>query len=335
MNKAIILQNGQRTVRTFQAPAPLTALLPDLPQSCGGRGFCGQCRVRIAGKAAAPTEAERTRLSAAQLRDGIRLACQVTLLDDATVTLPSKNTAKKADAAAPECKKPLGTSYGFAVDLGTTTMWAALYDLQSGRCIASASAANPQSRAGADVLTRMEYAMQGHGGELCRLVQHALFDLCAALLMQARLAPGDVDAAVLVGNTAMLYLLLGSDPSSIAMSPFQSETLFGDFYPADFLPVRRGTKLFIPRCISAFLGADAVAAALACGLDRNSRRMLADLGTNGEILLRYGDTVSGCSCAAGPAFEGVGLSCGMPAADGAIRTVLLSGGQFVYETIGQ
>lgn len=333
MPKAVILQNGQRTVQTFQLPAPLSALLTDLPQPCGGRGFCGSCRVRVTGKVSAPTAQERSRLTAAQLRDGVRLACQVTALGDITVTRQSGGSVEKTDAAEPALQKPLGTSYGFTVDLGTTTLWAALYDLRTGRRVASASAANPQRIMGADVLTRMEYAMQGHGGELSRAVQHALFDLCAGLLMQARLAPNDADAAVLVGNTAMLYLLLDLDPTSIALSPFRSETCFGDFYPADFLPVRRGTKVYIPRCISAFLGADAAAAALACGMDRNCRRMLADLGTNGEILLRDGDRFLGCSCAAGPAFEGVGLACGMPATAGTVSSVLLSGGQTVYETV--
>ncbi|MBQ7547033.1 MAG: DUF4445 domain-containing protein [Clostridia bacterium] len=335
MNKAIIVQNGIRIERSFQAPAPLSALLPDFPQPCGGRGFCGNCRIRVQGKVSAPTAEERTRLSVDQLKDGVRLACQVTALGDVSVFIKTSQSLTKADAIVPQLRKPLGSSYGFAIDLGTTTLWAALYNLQNGECIASACAANPQRRMGADVLSRMDYAMQHGGIELSRLVRHALYDLCAQLLMQSCLAPNDVDAAVLVGNTAMLYLLLERNPRSIAMSPFQCDTLFGGFYPADFLPVCRGTKIYIPPCISAFLGTDAVAAAIVCGMDTSCSRMLADLGTNGEILLRCDDVLCGCSCAAGPAFEGVGLSCGMAAAEGAVCSVMLSGGQMLYDTIGK
>lgn len=335
MSKAIIVQNGKRVERMFQAPAPLSALLPDFPHPCGGLGLCGKCRIRVQGKVSEPTAEERTRLSADQLKDGIRLACQVSALGDITVFLQTDHTLQKAQAFAPQLRKPLGNSYGLAIDLGTTTLWAALYNLQNGACIASACASNPQRRIGADVLTRMDYAMQHGGIELSRLVRHALYDLCAQLLMQSCLAPNDVDAAVLVGNTAMLYLLLERNPRSIAMSPFQCDTHFGDYYAADFLPVRRGSKVYIPPCISAFLGADAVAAAIACEMDTACRRMLADLGTNGEILLRFDDILCGCSCAAGPAFEGAGLSCGMAAAEGAVRSVMLSGGRTLYDTIGQ
>ena len=330
MSKLILNQNGVRRKIDFSSPTPLSTVLDMLPHPCGGKGFCGKCRVRIMGKISAPTAAERTMLSREQLRDGVRLACQVTLNGDAQVTVADTAAPAKATSSDVPRKKPLGEKYGLSIDLGTTTICAAVFDLQTGKRCTEGSAANPQARYGADVLSRVESAIQGNGNELSRCIRHALFDLCAQVMMTAKLAPGDVDAAVLVGNTAMLYLLFGLDPTGISTSPFQCDTLFGDFYPADFLPVRRGTKVFVPRCISAFLGADAAAAALACGLHRPGDRMVADLGTNGEILLRSGNELLGCSCAAGPAFEGVGLSCGSPAVDGAVRSVLLSGGRTVY-----
>ena len=332
MNKAVIIQNGIRRVISFSAPQFLNALLPDQPQPCGGKGFCGHCRVRVRGRVSAPTEAESARLTSSQLADGIRLACQTQALGDVTITVRGQAQTFKASTHDVPIQKPLGTRFGFAIDLGTTTLYTALYDLKTGTRCGEASAANPQTHWGADVLSRLEQAMNGHQNELSRRIRHALFDLCAQLLIGAHLAPSDVDAAVLVGNTAMLYLLFDLNPSSISCAPFRCETLFGAFYAADFLPVRAGTKVFVPRCISAFLGADTVAAALFSGMQRTDSRILADLGTNGEILLRAGNKLYGCSCAAGPAFEGVGLECGMPYTDGAVCSAFLSGGQLIYKT---
>ena len=333
MPEVIIMQNQKELCRkSFEPPCFLAHLIGSLAQPCAGRGYCGKCRVRAHGKLSRPTAQERAKLTARELSDGVRLACQAMALGDVRIFLPNEPNTRKANAADVVSVSPLGSEYGFALDLGTTTVSAALYHLPTGKCCGRKNIPNPQSPYGADVLSRLQYAVQGSADALSTCVRHALYDLCASLLMEQRLAPNDVDAAVLVGNTAMLYLLYGVSPATIAAAPFTCDTKFGAFYPADFLPVRRGTKVYVPRCISAFLGADTTAAILGCDLTRSGARMLCDLGTNGEMVLYTGDALYGCSCAAGPAFEGVGLSCGMCAVDGAVHTAMLSGGHIVYRT---
>ena len=196
MSKLILNQNGVRRKIDFSSPTPLSTVLDMLPHPCGGKGFCGKCRVRIMGKISAPTAAERTMLSREQLRDGVRLACQVTLNGDAQVTVADTAAPAKATSSDVPRKKPLGEKYGLSIDLGTTTICAAVFDLQTGKRCTEGSAANPQARYSADVLSRVESAIQGNGNELSRCIRHALFDLCAQVMMTAKLAPGDVEAEV-------------------------------------------------------------------------------------------------------------------------------------------
>ena len=334
MPEAKLIQNGTvlQSV-TFDAPCRLSDVSPLLPQPCGGKGYCGKCRVHVRGDVSRMTAAEHEKLTKPERTQGIRLACQAMAKGNVTITLPDTGSAVKAGTAAVTAVKPMGSRYGFVLDLGTTTISAALYHLPTGKLCGQKTAANPQIFDGADVLTRLDCAVHGDAKRLSVSVQHALFDLCAALLMEQKIAPNDADAAVLVGNTSMLYLLLGIDPSSLAVAPFRCDTSFGDFYNADFLPVLKGTKLYVPPCISAFLGADTTAAVLGSELHTHEGTILADLGTNAEMVLHTGEKYYGCSCAAGPAFEGVGLSCGMPAVSGAVHTVRLSGGYYSFETV--
>ena len=140
-----------------------------------------------------------------------------------------------------------------------------------------------------------------------------LRDLCR----QAGRETGGIDALVLTGNTAMLHLLCGLDASPLAAAPFEAKELFGRFIPAAELelPCAPEAQVYLPRCMSAFVGADITTALLASGIcGGGETRMLADIGTNGEIALWHGGRLSCCSTAAGPAFEGANLSQGMQGA---------------------
>lgn len=326
MNKATIIRNGQQYIRHFEAPCLLSALLEEFTVShpCGGKGVCKKCCVQATGALSEPTEAERT-------LNGTRLSCQTVALGDVTVTLPEHKTWSKSGSAKKlKSVAPLASRYGFVIDLGTTTVSVALYDQLNGNMCAQVVLPNPQSAFGADVLSRLHAAMHGKAGVLSRCIRDALQEACHSLLRQCNCTADDVDAAVLTGNTAMLYLLFERNPACVSMAPFQCDTLFGDFYDVDFLPMRSGTKVYVPNCISAFLGADILTASLASHLwDEDGVHLLADLGTNGEILLQKDGKVWGCSCAAGPAFEGVGMACGMPAVAGAVESVKLFGGKLI------
>lgn len=181
---------------------------------------------------------------------------------------------------------------GAAIDLGTTTVVVRVYDLSDGTLVRQASCLNSQRSVAADVMGRISAAQQGRLVELRDLIRAAVRDCLGGL---------EVTEAVVVGNTTMLHLFAGADPSSFATAPFRATRLFGE---------KMGFHR-LPRCAHAFFGADAVAAVRMSGMcDRGGCELLADIGTNGELALWRGDRqeLTVTSVAAGPAFERPGLS---------------------------
>lgn len=185
---------------------------------------------------------------------------------------------------------------GAAVDIGSTTIVARVYDLSTGELLRLSSIYNPQRKIAADVMGRIEAAVNGGLDELCALVRGAVRDCLGGF---------SVDEAVVAGNTAMLHFYAGITPASFATAPFCAERLFGEWLEVDGVPTR-----FL-RCVHGFFGADAVAAVWMAGMcGRSGCELLADIGTNGEIALWRGDTgeLTVGSIAAGPAFERAGTT---------------------------
>ncbi|MBQ3107693.1 MAG: DUF4445 domain-containing protein [Firmicutes bacterium] len=220
-----------------------------------------------------------------------------------------------------DLKKP----YGLAVDLGTTTLALALVDLEDGSVLAEDSELSPQTDFGPDVLSRITYACQnGLEGrkELKQAALSGINEVLFHLLGQTGLLPEQITKAAIAGNTAMIHFLLGEDPEGLGFAPFEpaftgARTLLAADLGLKILP--EGTVYCLP-CASAYLGGDAVAGAWVTGLYKTVKnKLLMDIGTNGEILLSKDGKLWGCSCAAGPALEGNGLSCGMRAGKGAIE----------------
>ena len=179
--------------------------------------------------------------------------------------------------------------------------------------------------------------MEGEGPALAGCVRQAIAGLLRDLCRQAGRETGEIDALVLTGNTAMLHLLCGLDASPLAAAPFQARELFGRPLPAAELelPCAPGAQAYLPRCMSAFVGADITTALLASGIcSGRETRMLTDIGTNGEIALWHEGRLSCCSTAAGPAFEGANLSQGMQGAPGAIDHAWAVDGALEVHTIG-
>lgn len=188
---------------------------------------------------------------------------------------------------------------GAAVDLGTTTVVVRVYDLSDGTLVRQASCLNPQRSVAADVMGRISAAQQGRLAELRDLIRAAIRDCLGGL---------EVTEAVVVGNTTMLHLFAGADPSSFATAPFRATRLFGE---TDKTGQTSFDSVRLPKCAHAFFGADAVAAVRMSGMcDRGGCELLADIGTNGELALWRGDRqeLTVTSVAAGPAFERPGLS---------------------------
>ncbi|MCR4435308.1 MAG: ASKHA domain-containing protein [Clostridiales bacterium] len=230
------------------------------------------------------------------------------------------------------------TMFGVAFDIGTTTVVGYLMDLLTGKEMSVVSALNPQAKFGADVITRTNFADQEKNGLeiLQTAVVEAIDDLVGEAAEKAGIRRTDIYALTMVGNTCMHHLFAGLNPKYIALSPYVPVT--GDalsFDAADFrIHINPAGKVFLFPNIAGFVGGDTVAVILATELDRSGDIKLAvDIGTNGEIVLGFGERLVSCSTAAGPAFEGAQISSGMRGAIGAIDHVYF-GDQLKYSVIG-
>ena len=270
--------------------------------------------------------------------DLVRALTDALRAEGGRVTVTTQETtegrARVIDIAPGDSKGPL---LGACFDLGTTTVAGELHDLATGKRLALASAANPQSAHGDDVISRIEYAMSGEAAqrELAAEAGGVIGALLDEMLAGAGLPDTRVAEVVVAGNTAMTHLACRLDPASLAVSPFVPVLTNAINWPAaEFALARAERVLFLP-CVSAYLGGDLVAGLLATGLARaEGPALLVDVGTNGEIALAFDGCLVAASTAAGPAFEGARLSCGMRASAGAVSEVKLKNGDLAVATIG-
>ena len=292
----------------------LTALLPGLSAPCGGKGRCGKCRVKARGALSQPTEAEKAALSEQEIQEGVRLACQAHALGEVEVEFERDSGEVLLRAREKSMAVDPGRSgMGCAIDVGTTTLAVYQVDLATGKILGTKSAMNPQRRFGADVISRIQSAMRGE--DLATPIRNALSEMA-----------GDACAWTVVGNPAMMQLLCGLPVDGLGRAPFT---------PAYRAAIEQNGA-YVGPLISGFVGADAVSAALFAGLDQgNTTRLLLDVGTNGEMLLAHQGNIGACAAAAGPAFEGAHITCGMGGAPGAIRRAKrLPDGNWQIATVG-
>lgn len=322
---------------TAEVGTTLSRLLPGLEQPCSGKGICGKCKVRAEGALSPLSPQEERHLTVFDLADGLRLACCATVQGDCRVErLDASPVAVVTHSAAGETPAVSALDgYGVAVDIGTTTLAARLY-APDGALLAERGMLNPQTAYGADVLSRVEAARNGHAADLAAAVRDGLRRLLADLTTAAGISADAVTAAVITGNTVMMTLLTQGDVTPFTAAPFACERLFGETLPAAALGLDGLTcPVYLTPCVSAFFGGDAVCALLASGLlDSPDTALLADIGTNGEMALWHDGKLYACSTAAGPAFEGVGISCGMTAREGAIHAVDVVNGALYPRVIG-
>ncbi len=335
------MEKTKNTVTVLLNGTPLTCpagtVLGDLMQAgghghmpCGGHGKCGKCRVTVTGEVSDPTEDEKRALSPDELENGVRLACRVTVLGDCTVTTAEQGRGQivthGAFPASMSDKEldPSWSGYGVAIDIGTTTLAARLYG-REGKLLSETSRLNPQSAWGADVISRMEAAMAGNAVRIARITRRALDGMLTELAEAASVETADIGSVVITGNTVMLHLLTETEVEPLTHAPFAAERLFGEVLTAKELGLTvlvPAAPVYLPPCIAAFIGADTVTATLASDLrEIPETALLCDIGTNGEMVLWHEGTLYACSTAAGPAFEGAGISMGMSGRVGAIDRV--------------
>ncbi|MCP4141783.1 MAG: DUF4445 domain-containing protein [Chloroflexi bacterium] len=313
----------------------------DLPieQPCAGRGTCGRCKVLIEKGASEPDEVEETYLSESELSIGTRLACRAQVHGDTQVVLSAIEVhSNKVFRAGNRHKREKSVPLGLAIDFGSTTVAAYLTMLDNGEVVAGGAGLNQQRVYGADVISRLAAALQSeeHRERLQRLALSSIYQAINSLKLSKSLL-GRIEKVSIVGNVAMHHLLVSLPIKTIATMPFQP-------FSADPIPHKKGlldglfnddVQIMIPPVIGGFVGSDALACLAYFDFDRTEEPTLAvDLGTNGEVLLTDGKKIVTASTAAGPAFEGVDISCGMRAVEGAIVDASFDDGSFTFETIG-
>ncbi len=228
--------------------------------------------------------------------------------------------------------------FGVAVDIGTTTVVGSLLDLETGREVAIASRLNAQNVFGADTISRINFCSTDDAGlsKLHGKIMATLNEIVGELLQRTGAAADDVWEVVLVGNATMVHLFLGILPKHLALAPYAPVVRAPAHVTAGELglKVNQRARLRTVPCIGSFVGADSVGVILSSGLHKADKVKLAiDIGTNGEVMLGSRERMLACSTAAGPAFEGAELSCGMRAAQGAIEKVRFDGDGVHIKTI--
>ncbi|MBR2907769.1 MAG: DUF4445 domain-containing protein [Clostridia bacterium] len=337
MSNTVTVRYGGREI-----PAGIGQTLSEITKGekpCGGHGKCGKCKVIARGALSALSDAERKHLTPEEQEGGVRLACLARVEGDCTVEpLHERETSQiVTEGTLPAfLLDPTFSHYGVAIDVGTTTLAARLYDV-CGKLLAQTSGLNPQSEWGADVISRIEASLAGKGDLLAGAIRGALDRMTVELANEAGIIPTEIDGVCITGNTVMLSLLTGESCEPFSHAPFAARRLFGETVTAGELSLSAlspETPVYLPACISAFVGADTTCAILATELCGGGTAMLADIGTNGEMALYCDGRLTVCSTAAGPAFEGVGISMGMRGAVGAIDKVTVENGVISAHVIG-
>lgn len=315
--KLTVIENEKSsTIEADSAQTLLEALRRsdvEVHAPCGGNGTCKRCLVTVSG--------------ACRDLDGVIhyydrdevLSCRCYPAGDLVVRVSTGTGAKVLSDA--QDIHPCGEGYGLAIDIGTTTVAAYLYDLATGKCLKKSGAMNAQRPYGGDVISRIQYASQSDGLARLRDVIRKQLTAIAAQLCEDLTKIRYISIAA---NTVMEHLFAGLSPESIGVAPFTPLSLFGAEEPASkyLSGFADDCKLYLCPAVAGYVGGDITAGLMSSGAYLCEETVLfIDIGTNGEMGLGNKDGFLCCATAAGPAFEGSEIECGSAALDGAINTV--------------
>jgi uncharacterized 2Fe-2S/4Fe-4S cluster protein (DUF4445 family) len=314
---------------------------------CGAKGLCGKCAVKVTEGLLEASGSDLNFFPDDGISSGLRLSCTAYPTEDITVCLPSVDEfdfeavsffAESGSGVRSGGKKAISgkTGYAVALDIGTTTVAAALVDMSEGKVADSFAQANRQRKYGADVISRILSANSGFLPELSGIIRAQIPECINELCGRNGIDRAHISDIAITANTAMIHILLGLSCETLGVYPFKPVTLSHVImgYEGIFEP-GFSAKVHILPGISAFIGADIAVGIYLTELYKPGKpALLLDIGTNGEIALKNEDTVICAATAAGPAFEGGNISCGTGAVSGAVRAVKCVGGIFEAETIG-
>lgn len=341
---------------TILEAARLAGVVIESP--CGGMLTCGKCKVRVDSESFKNIELSGShQLNEEERANGYVLACGARIKGDVNVELPlkAKNSTTKIlkqgknfnvskepfitkvydkekdqtkvfsgkDIIGNEEGDTSSKAYGIVVDIGTTTLVTSLVDIISGTNIDDVSALNPQTVYAQDVLSRIKFASEHEGLEtMRRTIIDEINSMISKVSRKNFIDTKNIYEIVLSGNTCMLHLAAGVNPYSLGKYPYQPVLWGGEYLKARDAGIKIADfgNVYMPPIISAYVGADITSGILASELDKlKGVTLFVDIGTNGEMAISYEGRLSVSSTAAGPAFEGMNISYGMRAAEGAIE----------------
>ena len=334
---------------------------------CGGSGNCGKCKVHFMTQAPAVTNADCKKLMSGELQNGERLACMVLLQSDCRVELLDfAETGKflipdvmgsKTEKTQRKSSEDQGGHYGIGIDIGTTTLAAALIRIGENnqfagkevslkkvcdRILAAETGLNHQRRYGADVISRIQAAQSGLADELRKSITEDITELIRLLLDKNEILPKRLEHITIAGNTTMLHLLRGYSCDDLGKYPYKAVSLkleehaVKEVFP-QLSEVPDTCRITILPGFSAFVGADILSGLYALDTEfreKKNKILFLDLGTNGEMAVRTGQNMMVTSTAAGPVFEGGEISRGTGSIPGAIAHVHITAEGCSISTIG-
>jgi uncharacterized 2Fe-2S/4Fe-4S cluster protein (DUF4445 family) len=334
-----------------------------LKSGCGGRGTCGDCALYI--KSGSCRSRSAAALSDSLREKGYALACVSEVTEDIAVHLPQfqelsiqsitdssffhEHRDKISGYFGPvsfskviEEIIPAATDkniFGIACDVGTTTVVVQMVDLRTGTILSTASGYNHQLKCGEDIISRINYAQKPERlKELNTLIIKTINRLIQKCLETIQGLYLDIYYASISGNTTMTYLLLNMDPCNIRNDPYASALNRAPVIASRDLGLKMhpDAKVLCAPAVGSYVGGDITAGLLCTPLLRNSEKisLFIDVGTNGELVLGNRDWMVTCACSAGPAFEGSGTRCGMPATEGAIERIRFRDGNPECRVVG-
>ena len=337
-----------------------------VPTSCGRMGTCHECIVEVRrgmDALSAPSEAESF------LSENYRLACQAVverpesevefglLRRSPKILTDQKRREVDLDPLVTrrgdrvyygdeEIDAYRGHLYGIALDVGTTTVVLELLDLESGRSVYSSSFENPQRFGGSDIMNRISYDAGRFQGELHQAIINTFNTEVRAMCSELDISRHEIYEILVVGNATMREIFFDLDVQSIGQRPYKSlvekEYLDGERDSTSLIASARelrvmankNARVFGAPLIASHVGGDVAADLVAIDIgSSNDVVMLADCGTNTEVVIGNKDRLIVASCPAGPAFEGGLVKFGMPGCEGAIESIRYVDGRFEVKTI--
>ena len=326
----IVFEREGKTVVVAEGVTLLQAAIdaglePNAP--CGGAGKCKKCKMKVAGE--------------------VVLSCQTKVDRDMVVdTMPDENK-EKAQLLQEGLLRPVDLATGVlpqadhpmlaAIDLGSTSIVLYLHDAFTGEQLGVQSTLNPQRQYGGDVVQRANTAMDQGVEVLSSCVRIAINALIIELSKKVGRTSQDVVRLVMVGNACMHHLFLEYPTNTLVLAPYMPVTKDPVTVKASDVgfEVHPEAELHWLSLIGGFVGADTVGCILAADMDKLDKlTLMVDIGTNGEMVLGNKNFMTATSTAAGPAFEGAKITCGMRGGDGAIDHTWIENGKIAYHVIG-